>query len=201
LLKVELRLVPPYFKEGRGLRLMLVGQDPTIKQEPGRVKQAHMLDDPNSLLSRWLREDVLGEKNFGSLTLYAANLVICAFPEPPSAYPQGALEFLRRYFKNCKGYLSEEISRFQPTLVLTLGEPGHKLFITILDNRGHIAQDMNDAFTGGFIRAKFGGVQFDYSPCLHITTWRVPETYGERLERFKRGLEAYFKEAGEDRVS
>lgn len=196
--EVELRLVPPYFKEGRGLRLMLVGQDPTIKPEPDRVKQALMLDDPNSLLSRWLREDVLGEKNFGSLTLYATNLVKCAFPEPPSAYPQGALKFLRPYFKNCNGYLSEEISRFQPTLVLTLGEPAHKLFITILDNHGHIAEDMNDAFTGGFIRAKSGGVQFDYSPCLHIQTFRVADTYGDRLRRFKRALAAYFKFSGDD---
>jgi len=196
--EAKLRLVLPFFKEGSGLRLMLIGQDPTIRQEPDRVKHALMLDDPNSQLSRWLRKEVFGESNLHSSTLYATNLVKCSFEKLPSAAPQGAVGFLEPYFDNCKDHLLEEISKFRPTLVLTLGEPAHKLFITTLDNRHDFAEDMKDAFTGRFVRAKFRGMEFDYSPSLHIQTFRVAHTYGERLRGFKRGLAACFKASADD---
>lgn len=197
--EVRLRLVPSYFKEGGEPKLMLIGQDPTIRQQPDRVKQVLMLDDQNSQLSRWLREEVFGESNFSSMTLYATNLVKCSFDEPPSRL--GGLKFLRPYFANCKDHLAKEISRFQPTLLLTLGEAAHKLFITTLDNREDIEEDMKEAFTGRFIRAKLRGMEFDYSPCLHIKTFRVAETYGDKLKRFKRGLADYLKEGRDEFVA
>lgn len=198
LYQVQARLVPSYFKEGGEPKLMLIGQDPTIRRKRDRVKHALMLDDPNSQLSRWLREEVFGRNNFNSLTLYATNLVKCSLQEPPSGARQGSLRFLRPYFENCKGYLLDEIPKFRPALVLTLGETAHKLFITTLDNRDDIADRMKDAFTGAFVRAKFRGMEFDYSPCLHIQTFRVADTYGDRLRRFKRALAAYFKFSGDD---
>lgn len=187
--------VRPYFKEGDALSVMLIGQDPTIYEKPERVQYVLMLDQERGALRRWLREEVFGRNYFDSLTLYATNMVKCAFREPPSRL--GGLKFLRPYFENCKQHLTEEISRFQPTLVLTLGEPAHKLFITTLDNRAGIEEDMKEAFTGRFIRAKLRGIEFDYSPCLHIKTFRVAETYGDKLKRFKRGLADYFKESGQ----
>jgi len=156
-----------------------------------------MLDDPNSQLSRWLREEVFGRKSFNSLTLYATNLVKCSLERLPSTARQGGLRFLQPYFENCRDYLFDEISEFRPTLVLTLGEPAHKLFVTTLDHCESIADRMKDAFTGTFVRAKFRGTEFDYSPCLHIQTFRVAHTYGDRLKRFKKGLAAYFEEAGD----
>jgi hypothetical protein len=47
--------VAPYYKEGNEIRLMLVGQDPTIRRNPERVKQVLMLDQPTGQLSRWLK--------------------------------------------------------------------------------------------------------------------------------------------------
>lgn len=41
--KLELR-VRPYLKEGDELRLMLIGQDPTISEKPERVEYVLMLD-------------------------------------------------------------------------------------------------------------------------------------------------------------
>ena len=190
---LSLRVVP-YFKEGGKIRLMLIGQDPTVFKEPERVKYVLMLDQENGQLSRWLR-GLFGENNFRSLTLYATNLVKCSFIKPPSTARQGGFRFLRPYFQNCKEYLAEEISRFQPTLVLTLGEPAHKLFVATLDNRDNVADKMKVAFTGRFVKVKFRGVEFDYSPCLHIKTFRVAEVYGESVKRFKEGVAAYFKEA------
>ena len=187
--------VRPYFKEGDEIRAMLIGQDPTIYRRPERVRFVLMLDQEKGALRRWLREELFGKNYFDSLTLYATNLVKCAFDEPPSRL--GGLKFLRPYFDNCKDHLAKEISGFQPMLVLTLGEAAHRLFIATFDNREVIPDRMKVAFTGRFIKAKFRGMEFDYSPCLHIKTFRVANTYGEKLERFKRGLAGYFKESGQ----
>lgn len=187
-LKLQVR---PYFQEGDELRLMLIGQDPTISEKPERVRYVLMLDQERGALKRWLREEVFGKKYFDSLTLYATNLVKCRFRELPSR--QGGIKFLRPYFDNCKEHLAEEVSRFQPTLVLTLGEAAHRLFITTLDNRHDIADRMKVAFTGRFVKAELRGTGFDYSPCLHIHNFRVAATYGDSLKRFKTGLASYLK--------
>jgi hypothetical protein len=118
--------------------------------------------------------------------------------KPPSTSSQGGLKFLDFYFQNCKMFLSEEISKYKPTLVITLGEPAHKLFISTLDNRTSIAESMQNAFTGTMVKAKFRGVEFDYSPCLHIRTFRVAEVYGDSVELFKDTLATYFEKAGDD---
>lgn len=167
---------------------MLVGQDPTIFKKPARVTEVLMLDDDHSQLARWLRQ-VFGADNYRAITLYATNLVKCSFDKPPST--QGGLRFLRPYFENCKTYLVEELLNYQPDLVLTLGEPAHALVVSMLDNKLDIPTTMQGAFTGRFHRARFRTLEFDYSPCLHIKTFRVAEVYGNSVRRFKEGLSAY----------
>lgn len=188
--------VAPYYKQGSQLQVMLIGQDPTIFNQPERVREVLMLDEPKGQLTRWLK-DIFGADNFHTLTIYATNLVKCSFAIPPSASAEGGLRFLKPYFDNCKYYLAEELLSFRPQCVLTLGEPAHKLFITILDNQNDFPNSMKAAFTGQFIRAKFKGVEFDYSPCLHIKTFRVAEVYGERVQRFKQGISTYFNSSND----
>src|SRR2546428_9722622 len=88
--EISLRVVPHY-KESTGLRVMLIGQDPTIFKSPERVREVLMLDEPNGKISRWLKE-VFGEE-FHAVTLYATNLVKCSFANPPSTSREGALKF------------------------------------------------------------------------------------------------------------
>lgn len=167
--------------------MMLVGQDPTVRKKPDRVKHVLMLDQPGGQLSRWLR-GLLGPENFERATIYATNVVKCSFSKPPSDFEEGGLVFLSPYAGVCRQYLTQEVSRFRPDLVMTLGEPSHRLFRRILDRPEVVGEGMQDAFTGTFIRASIGGVPFDYSPCLHIQTFRVAETYGRRVDSFREGL-------------
>jgi uracil-DNA glycosylase len=187
--------VAPYLKENGGARLMLVGQDPTIFNDPERVKHVLMLDDANGQLSRWLR-NLIGHQGFDSLTLYATNIVKCTFTTPPSTMREGGLKFLQQYFHNCRNYLIDEVAKFRPSCILTLGEPTHKLFVSLLDNRSEIPTTMQGAFTGQFIKAHLNGVEFDYSPCLHIKTFRVAEVYGENVKVFKDRIKEYFTNGG-----
>jgi uracil-DNA glycosylase len=184
--------VAPYYHAGGKRRIMLIGQDPTISKEPERVTSVLMLDQANSQLKRWL-QGMIG-KAFDTLTLYATNLVKCSFPKPPSTTPEGGLRFIQPYFNNCKDFLKEELRRFAPDCVLTFGEPSHRLFSSMLSNVPQISPYMKEAFTGQFIRAKFDDTEFDYSPCLHIKTFRVAEKYGESVQRFKENMSFYFAE-------
>jgi uracil-DNA glycosylase len=176
--------VAPFLKNGTGLRVMLVGQDPTISRNPERVKQVLMLDQENGQLSRWLR-GIFGPKNFTSIALYATNAVKCSFTNPPSSVPGGGRKFLEPYFRHCRQHLSSEVLGFRPKCVLTLGEPAHALFLSILDNANEMSLQMKEAFTGKFVRARLQGFEFDYSSCLHIRTFRVAEQYGTKVEQFK----------------
>lgn len=183
--------VSPYYRAGDKVRLMLIGQDPTIYKNPERVAYVLMLNQKNGQLSRWL-EGLFGDANFQSLTLYATNLVKCSFTKPPSTTKQGGFNFIKRYFDNCRAYLNQEITMFKPTLVLTLGGSTHKLFISMLSNYSDIPEAMKEAFTGRLIKAKLEELEFDYSPCLHIKTFRVADVYGDKVRRFKEEMADYF---------
>ncbi len=180
-------IVKPFYQKGDGFRLMLIGQDPTIFERKERVKQVLMLDEANSQLRRWL-ESLFGEENFGKFTIYATNLVKCTFPKPPSTFK--GKNFLKPYFENCSCYLMREVLNFRPNLVLTFGEPSHRYFTTLIDNKEQIGISMQSAFGNGeeFFKAQINGFEFSYSPSLHIKTFRVAEVYGKRVEIFKSSL-------------
>lgn len=169
---------------------MLIGQDPTIFKGQERVEEVLMLNDSNSQLSRWLH-GMIGEENYDALTIYATNLVKCTFSTPPSTKDEGSFRFLKPYFSNCQEYLREELRTFKPYIVITLGESAHKLFRTLLDNKSQIAEPMKEAFNGEFFRANIGEVNFYYSPCLHIKTFRIAETYGKGVVDFKGSMQKY----------
>lgn len=171
----NLKVLPSYIKSQQN-KLMLIGQDPTIFKNPERVKYVLMLNEDEGQLSQWLKS-IFGE-NFDNLTIYATNLVKCTFFSPPSTRDVGSVNFLKPYFENCKDYLMEEINNYRPDIVLTLGEPTHKLFCLFFDKANTIQLKMKEAFTGEFMKIKTDLLEFDYSPCLHIKTFRVAETYG-----------------------
>lgn len=177
----------PYFNAGGGPRLMLIGQDPTIKKNPDRVQQVLMLDEENGQIYRWL-QDLFGG-DLTRLTLYASNTVKCRLPGVPGSYEFGAISYLSPFFEQCKHYLIEEVARFRPELVITFGEAAHQLFITLAEPQSSKPpKEMIRAFTGDFTPMTVAGVKFRYSPCLHITTFRVAETYGTAVQRFRHGL-------------
>ena len=67
-------------------------------------------------------------------------------------------------------HLKNEIKMFKPNVVLTFGEPAHKLFIGQLDNYPSNKLEMTSAFDGVFenVKLKDSDIEFRYSPTLHI---------------------------------
>ena len=185
----EMKLPSPYYNSVvSSKKVMLVGQDPYIHKDPDRVKFVLMLDEENGQLKQWLRE-VMGKDIFDRAELYATNMVKCPVKRELSASPKRVLSLLKPCFDNCKDYLTKEIINFKPTIVLTLGEPAHKIFVSILDNNDLSKDSMKEAFTGEFIKVSVRNVTFQYSPCLHIKTYRVADTYGKQVKKFKYNLQ------------
>lgn len=174
--------VEPFYQSGNKTRLMVIGQDPTIYKDPERVKAVLMLDDKKSKLSIWLR-NMFGVENFEKITIYATNTVKCFLSKPPSSDKSNGYKVLQKYFSNCKNYLLNEITNYKPDVVITLGEPTHKLFLQLLHSK-EIKEKMKDSFTGEFYDCCINNVSFKYSPCLHITTFRIAETYGKTIDNF-----------------
>jgi uracil-DNA glycosylase family 4 len=195
----NLSRIDPFHKTGKGLKLLLIGQDPTIFEEPDRVNTVLMLNETkgrNGQLRKWLERELFGVENFNKIEIYATNLVKCQFDSPPTLSKGGALKFLKPRFNFCKKHLEKEIENFKPDVVLTLGESAHKLFFKeIKITEGELKGKMKNDFTGKFIQAKFGDIEFSYSPCLHIKTFRVAETYGKQVYDFKNGLNERLKKA------
>jgi uracil-DNA glycosylase len=171
---------------------MLIGQDPTIYKNQEKIDTVLDLDKENGQLRRWLTQ-LFGSENFERLSIYATNLVKCLFDKPPTIMLEGGFHFLKPYFAQCKDYLVKEIIEFKPALALTFGEPAHKLFIALLDNSSDFEEGMEGAFTGVFKKAELQGFKFDYSPYLRIKTFRVADTYGDSVKKFKDGLADYLK--------
>jgi len=187
---IKLKLPTPYHnKVVSSKKVMLVGQDPYIYKDPDRVKCVLMLNEENGQLSRWLKE-VLGEHNFQEVELYGTNVVKCPVKRASSASPKGILSLLQPCFNNCKAYLTNEITSFKPTMILTFGEPAHRFFVSILDNRDLVKASIKESFTGEFIRASVRDFSFQYSPCLHIKTYRVADTYGDQVKKFQHNLQS-----------
>jgi uracil-DNA glycosylase len=183
-------ITKPYLVENGNVRLMLIGQDPTIRSGKG-VNRVLDLDNAQGQLRRWLT-DVFGESIFDTYTLYATNLVKCTLERPPSE-SGNALKVLQTYFMYCKSYLLREISLFKPNFVLSFGEPVHELFCDTLSDAGDLTSSMKQDFTGGFVKVRIKDTSFLYSPCLHIRTFRIADTYGEKIKEFKTNIRQYFR--------
>lgn len=121
--------------------------------------------------------------DFNNITIYATNLVKCTFKNPPSGKKN-----LTGFFKLCRQYLIKEIVNYQPNLLLTLGEPAHQLFLELIKDKSSIRPKMKDAIKEGFHEVEVNGTRFIYSPSLHITTYRVADTYGKTIQQFKDAL-------------
>lgn len=102
------------------IRLIFIGQDPTIRNKKSREKITVTLNlDKENSLKTYLKKvcDILQvdiEKE-----VYATNLYKCFFKHPPA----DDQTILTRQFKIWMDLLINELAVFKPSFVITLGEP------------------------------------------------------------------------------
>ncbi len=174
---------PPAQGTVSGRKVMLIGQDPTIRRDPTRTRVTHalMLNDPKSQLSKWLRGEVFSPSSYDGFEIYATNIVKCTFSSQPGASERGGLKFLEPFFANCRSYLVQEILEFEPQLVVTFGEPAHQLFVRLFESPMGFDGQMKLDLVGRTRPVSVAGFSFEYTPCLHISQFRTAATYGPKV--------------------
>lgn len=114
----DLLCIPP-FVGGGTIKLIIIGQDPTIRNEKsrGRIKVTLNLDKPNSLQNYVL--DICRQLGMGLENVYATNLFKYFYTTPPAGTP----EVLRQHLDPNLALLRQELALYPGVPVITLGEP------------------------------------------------------------------------------
>lgn len=114
--------IPPYKGDGQ-IRLIIIGQDPTVKKEKSRDNIRVTLNlDKDGGLKRYIVQicDALGLK---LENVYATNVFKYFYTTPPAKTP----DVLSKHLTPNKKLLEEELSQFPGIPIIILGEPILKL--------------------------------------------------------------------------
>ena len=124
----SLEFIHPYSESVNisDVRLIIIGQDPTIRNKESRQKITITLNlDKNDSLKKYL-EEVCNKLNIDlKEEVYATNLYKCFFNDPPADDES----ILYRHFKYWMDFLIKELKPFGNTQIITLGEPVIKQLI------------------------------------------------------------------------
>ena len=112
------RFIPPYFG-GSDIKLIIIGQDPTIKNEKQRAKIKSTLNlDKDGALKRYVEQICIG-LGISINNVYATNIFKYFYSEPPAK----TFDVLKKHLSPNLRLLNKELSAFPNIPVLTLGEP------------------------------------------------------------------------------
>ena len=181
---LNLPVIPP-FKGRDNIKLIIIGQDPTIKNEASRKKITCTLNlDKNNALRTYVNNIcmVLG---ITIENVYATNVFKYFYSVPPA----NTMEVLNNHLKPNLDLLQQELEAFIDVPIITLGEPVLQL-LTKQGNKVRLYWDYNikaKKTNGNFIlcRAKDNLLNRDFYP--------MPHQPSIRKEFYKNTLNEYLK--------
>lgn len=181
---LSLQVIPP-FKGSGEIKLIIVGQDPTIKNVESRHKITCTLNlDKQNALKNYIDKICL-ELGITIENVYATNLFKYFYTMPPA----GTIVVLRNHLKPNLELLHEELENFKNIPVITLGEPVLQL---ITHEHGKVREfwdyDKKTKTTGGsftFSEAKYNLLKKDFFPFPHQPSIRK-EFYKNTLSDYLR---------------
>ena len=114
--------VPPYQGDS-DIKLIIIGQDPTIKNEKQRSKIKYTLNlDKDGALKRYI-EQICKGLGISINNVYATNVFKYFYSEPPAK----TFDVLKKHLEPNIRLLNKELSAFPNIPIITLGEPVLKL--------------------------------------------------------------------------
>ena len=120
----ELAPVKPFIG-GSDIRLIIIGQDPTIKNERQRWNIKYTLNlDKKGALKRYI-DNICSALDLSIKNIYATNVYKYFYSTPPSRTP----EVLAEHKKPNIELLKRELECFNDCPIITLGEPVLRLII------------------------------------------------------------------------
>ena len=167
--RLDLGVVPPFVGSDE-IKLIIIGQDPTIKNEEERHKIDVTLNlDKGGALRSYI-EKICGAIGITLNNVYATNLFKYFYTVPPAK----TFNILQAHIQPNLELLKRELAKFPNCPIITLGEPVLKLLID--DNVQHKdvkfywGYDGKTKSTNGdfrFVHAKDSKIQRDFFPFCH----------------------------------
>jgi hypothetical protein len=113
----------PAVKRGTGpIKLIILGQDPTVKDEAGRAKIKTVLNlDKKGGLLVYLAKTAQGLGLDLKANIYATNYLKCFFTHPPTQIKE--IDIFRAFSPYWLPLLLDELNEFEGVPVVALGEP------------------------------------------------------------------------------
>ena len=193
----NIKLTAKPFK-GSNPKVMLVGLNPTLLE--GEVSCVFELNK-DSLISKYIVDDILKPTWLETEDIYATNLVKCTFPEnqEPRAICKKAYgknnnetvrDFLSPFFHYCREHFETEVREIKPKILISFGEIPHQLLIETLGL--DIEKEMKNAFSHIYPVSLLGH-EIRYAPCIHKKA--IEDLYLKRLfPMFVQNLKKYVEE-------
>lgn len=119
------RVIPPFFNSSASIKLVIIGQDPTIKRAERRkeIDCTLNLNKPGAI--RKYVEHICFELGISIEEVYATNLFKYFYTFPPAR----TLSILKSHLKPNLVLLEKELSAIPQCPIITLGEPVLKLLV------------------------------------------------------------------------
>lgn len=117
--------IPRPYLGGENIRVVIIGQDPTVKNvaRRQRINTVLTLDEPKSALYRYVR-DLCDGLGVGMDQVYATNACKCFFTDPPTTIKQrDQVDALALTAEAWLPVLRAELAAFPDAVVISLGEP------------------------------------------------------------------------------
>ena len=177
----------PYSKADKvnDIKLVFIGQDPTVRRQESRadIKVTLNLDKGNSLKTYLKKVCEILEVDIDK-EVYATNLYKCFFKIPPA----DDQTILTRQFKIWMDFLINELTVFENSIFITLGEP-------LINQLIHSSRKQVKHYWDYFGKTKSGGnfkccesfenyLQKRIYPLAHQPTWSQNEFYKTYLDGY-----------------
>lgn len=184
--KIDPNLDPiPPFIGSSSIKLIILGQDPTVKNVKSRSKIKTTLNlDKNNALKRYI-DEICKELNISIDNVYATNLFKYFFTNPPASNFPILLEHLEPNLQ----LVLEEINQFKQVPIIILGEPLLKL-LTDKNNKVRLYWDYNAKTKDSNLNFKFSNKNENK---LNRDIYPIPHQPSIRKEFYRKNFQKYIK--------
>ena len=181
---LTLNIIPP-FVGSKIIKLIIIGQDPTVKNNNSRSKISCTLNlDKNNSLKRYI-EHICSGIGISLENVYATNVFKYFYTVPPA----NTLNVLYQHLEPNLHLLTAELENYKDAIIITLGEPVLKL-LTNDKNKVRKYWDYNSTtkisngnFT--FVKASENLLKRDFYPFPHQPSLRK-EFYKNTLNEYQK---------------
>lgn len=121
IVKNPIKIIPPYLGEAE-IKLIIIGQDPTVKNPKSRDKikvTLNLNEENNGALKRYIENQICKPLGLTLDNVYATNLFKYFYSAPPAKH----YLMLKKHSEPNIDLLKDEIAEFSNVPIITLGEP------------------------------------------------------------------------------